>query len=213
MQFITQHHPEMLPEGKMVPMWIKGQQTELFMIGFEIIDEPMDIEDVPLEVLEKNEILYDLLLDDNLVDAKLLAQELIGEAPDFPSAYNQLAVVYERQGQREKARELLEKTYTRFPDYFFSRVALARMMIAEKRVEEAMDLVNPLMRRTKLHYSEFQALARMQMEISLAKKSNEGARMWLEMWQQIEPDNPELLEWEIRINGPNLLQKLQNLIR
>lgn len=137
---------------------------------------------------------------------------LIAEAPDFRSAYNQLAVAYEMQEQEEKVRELVEETHALFPDYFFARVALARMMGAEKRIVEAKELVEPLLRLPKLHISEFRALAQVQMEIALADNQIDAARIWLEMWQQIEEDNPDLLEWKLRIDGPDFLKGLQSLL-
>jgi hypothetical protein len=32
------------------------------------------------------------------------------------------------------------------------------------------------------------------------------------MWRQVEPDNPEVHEWKVRIDGPGLLKGLQNLL-
>ena len=84
-QFISQYYPAMLPEDKQVPMWINGQQTELFMLGFEITDEPEGIEGVSEETLAKYETTYDLLMDDKLEEAEVLLQEIITEAPLFHS--------------------------------------------------------------------------------------------------------------------------------
>jgi len=211
-QFITQNHPDMLPEGKQSPMWINGQQTELLMLGFEITDEPEGVEGISEAILEKHEAAYDLLMSDEPEAAELLLHEIIAETPDLYSAYNHLALAYEMQGQLEKARALIEKTHARFPDYFFARVALARIIAQEKRIEEARDLLLPLLRLPKLHISEFRGLAKAQMEISLADRQPEEARTWLEMWQQIDDDDPEIVQWEMRINGPNMLKRLQKLI-
>ncbi|NIP32658.1 tetratricopeptide repeat protein, partial [Candidatus Saccharibacteria bacterium] len=68
--------------------------------------------------------------------AEELLQEIIDEAPEFYSAYNQLTVAYQMQGEHEKARTLVEKTHDRFPDYLFARVALARMLIQDRQTEE-----------------------------------------------------------------------------
>ena len=88
----------------------------------------------------------------------------------------------------------------------------ARKMVAEKRIEEAKDFVDPLLRRSTLHFSEFRALAEVEMEIALADNQTDAARSWLKMWEQIEPDNPELNEWKVLIDGPGLLKGLQNLL-
>ena len=90
-------------------------------------------------------------------------------------------------------RALVAETHDRFPEYFFARAALARMLAQEKRIEEASDLVQPLLRLPKLHVSEFKALAQAQIEIALADNHTEMARSWLEMWQQIDIDDPQLV--------------------
>jgi tetratricopeptide (TPR) repeat protein len=202
MQFISQHHPLLLPEDKMVPMWVDGRQTDLFMLGFEITDEPDPIEGVSEAVLEKHADAYDLLRQDRAAEAEALLHEIVAEAPDFCSAYNQLAVAYELQGRDEEARALTEEIHARFPDYFFARVALARMNAREKRIEAARELLKPLLLRPKLHISEFRALASAQIDLALADNQIEVARTWLDMWQQIDEDNPELVEWKLRIEGP-----------
>jgi hypothetical protein len=86
------------------------------------------------------------------------------------------------------------------------------MLVAEGQIQEARDLVGPLLRQSQLHITEFRALAQMQMDMALAEKQTEAARSWLEMWRQVEPDNPEVHEWKVRIDGPGLLKGLQNLL-
>jgi tetratricopeptide (TPR) repeat protein len=212
MQFISQNYPAMLPENKVVPMWVKGQQMELLMLGFEISDEPDWIEGVSEETLDKYEVTYDLLMDDELEEAEVLLHEIMAESPDFYSAYNQLAVIYERRGQKAEARKLVEETHARFPDYLFARVALARLVAQEGRVEEARKLMEPLLRLRKLHISEFRTLVQGEMEIDLADKKPEAARFWLGMWRQME-DRPEHVYWERRIDGPGqLLKGLRTLL-
>lgn len=212
-QFISQHHPHMLPENKEVPMWRNGQQSDMFMLGFEITDEPQLVEGISEEMLEKHEEAVDLALEDKLEEAEQMLQEVIAAAPNFYSAFNHLAMVYEKQGRKQEARALVEDTYARFPDYLFARVALARILTQEKQLEVARELLKPILRLSKLHISEFRALARAEMDLALAEKQVEGARAWLEMWQQMEEDNPELLQWQMRIDGPdNLLGSLQKLL-
>ncbi len=211
MQYISENHPEMLPEDGLVPMWINGEQTELMMLGFDISFEPDETEGLPEAVLDKHQEATELLWNDEPQAAELLLHEIIAAAPDFPSAYNQLAVAYEMLGQKQKARELVEETHARFPDYLFARVALARMLTVEGKAQEARDLVNPLLRRNELHITEFRALAQVQMEIALAEKQPEAARGWLAMWQEIEPENPDMLDWKVRIDGPSFIDNLQKL--
>lgn len=211
-QFISQNYPAMLPENKQVAMWVNGRQTELIMLDFEITDEIEWVEGVSEEILEKHEVAFDLLMNDDPEAADTLLHEIIAEAPEYKSAYNHLAVVYEQQGRQEEARALVEQTHARFPDYLFARVAMARMMAGEKKLEEARKLLEPVLRRQRLHISEFRALASAQMDIAIGNNQAEVARTWLEMWRQIEEGNPELIHWEMRIEGSGqLLQGLKKL--
>jgi tetratricopeptide (TPR) repeat protein len=212
-QFISHKHPHLLPENKEVTMWQKGKQSKMFMLNFTITDEPEFLTNVPQEMLEKHEQATTLLLEDRLQEAEQMLQEVIAAAPKFHSAYNHLAAVYEKQGRRQEARALIEETHARFPDYLFARVALARILTQEKRLEEARALLKPILALPELHISEFRALARAQIDITLADNQVDGARSWLAMWRQLEEDNPELLQWQMRIDGPDkLLGDLQKLL-
>lgn len=211
-QFISQNYPEMLPENNLVPMWVDGKQTELFMMGFKITDEPEGFDNISEVILDKHEAACEMLFDDDPEAAEQILHEIIVEAPEFHSAYNQLALAYQMQGHGEKARKLVEETHALFPNYFFARITLARMLARDKQVEEAIKLVQPLLRLKKLHISEFVALAQAQMEIALADNQTEAARSWLEMWQNIAADDPEIDQWEMRISSSKLLRGLQNSI-
>ncbi|MCI0395437.1 MAG: tetratricopeptide repeat protein [Chloroflexi bacterium] len=212
LQFVSDHRPELLPEDKKVPFWTHGQQTEIFFMGFEIYYEPETPEELADDFIDKYSEAYDLLLDGRLEEAEQLFKEVMATAPDFPSAYNQLAVVYERQGRREEARALVEETHARFPDYPFARIALARLYALEKRTEEAKELVGPILGYERLHISEFRALAQAHMEIALAEGNKEGARSWLNMWADVEDDHPDLLQWRVRVEGADLfLQDLKKM--
>lgn len=201
-QFISQNYPEMLPENREVPIWIKGQPSDMFMMGFEITDEPQPVPGIPEEILQKHEQAADFIYEDKLKEAEQLLLEIIAAEPDFYTAYNQLALIYEKQGRKQEARALVEETHARFPDYLFARVTMARILTQEKRLEEARELLKPVLKLPKLHISEFRVLARAEMDLALADNQVEGARSWLEMWRQMEEDNPELLQWQMRIDGP-----------
>jgi len=205
-QIIARRHPAMLPPTKQVPMWINGKQTEIFMLGFHISDEPEIAADVAPETLDQFEYALNLLLNNQAAEAEPILREVIAAAPHFQSAYNQLGVALQMQERQEEAWALVEETYARFPDYLFARVALARIYAQKGQIEEARALTQPLLMLEKLHISEFRALARAEMDISLANDQPESARSWLAMWRDLEDDNPELVEWMARIEGPQYIQ-------
>ncbi|MCP4363448.1 MAG: tetratricopeptide repeat protein [Chloroflexi bacterium] len=213
LQLIQENRPDLLPSDGMVPMWIKGKQKELFTIGFEIYDEPNPPLDLDEEILEKHDDAFELLLDEEYDEAEILLQEIITAAPDFAAVYNHLAVAYERQDRREESEALILEIRERFPDYLFGRVAQARLYLREDKVKEARALVQPLLRQERLHISEFRSLAEVHIEIALADGLQEGALSWLNMWEQIDEDNPDIEMWRMRIEGPQkVMQGLRKLL-
>ena len=212
MQFIREEHPDRLPEDGLVPMWIQGRQTEIFLLAFEIYEEPEEPKELADDLLDKHVEAYEFLLDNQPEKAEPLLKDVISGAPDFPSAYNQLIVAYKLLDRPEEARALTEETQARFPDYLFGRIALAHLRVGDGQIEEAKELVDPILKRERLHISEFQALAQVEMDIALAEGRKDSARSWLSMWESIEDDNPELKRWRMRIEGRGtLLKALQKL--
>ena len=81
----------------------------------------------------------------NLKRTEQMYMKVIKAYPEYPSAYNQLAVLYTLQGRNKEARTLIEQTHRRFPDYTFASIALARMALQKNRTEEAREYAsNPL---------------------------------------------------------------------
>jgi tetratricopeptide (TPR) repeat protein len=212
-QFITESYPELLPEDRMVTMWREGEPQELLMLGFYISDEPDEAYlDLPKAVVHKHEKAYELIKRNEMDAAEDLLEEIIEDAPDFPPVYNHLALVYERTNRSDEAMALIKETVDRFPDYFFARVAHARNLLRQDQIEEARTILNGMMRQTKLHISEFRSLAIAHIDLAIFSQQPDAARSWLAMWRQIEPDHPEIKEWENRIALPGrLLDTLRQL--
>lgn len=156
-------------------MWLQGEEREMMLLGFEIYWEGEE-SGIPEKIAEKYHDTVDRLIakeDPDKVERAL--KEIIEAAPDFAPAYNQLALVYERQGRVAEAQVLVAETHARFPDYFFSRAILARYYVRDERLEEARVLLDGLMQEERLHISEFRVLARAQMDYSLALGETDSA--------------------------------------
>jgi len=69
-------------------------------------------------------------------------------------------------------------------------------------------LLKPIQTHKHFNISEFGYYANAQMELLMAKHQVEGARKWLEMWQGMDPENPLLMRWQMRLNGQNVFQRL-----
>jgi tetratricopeptide (TPR) repeat protein len=200
-KFISQYHPELLPENREVWLYLEGEYRSMLMMAFEIHSQPDIPKNVPKSVVNRLTQVHELMMQGQAAQAERMLKEIIAASPDFPSAYNQLGVVYQMQGKTAQSMALLEETFTRFPDYLFARVALARLHAQNGRIDEAKALLAPVMLRPRLHIAEFRALAQAQIDLGLADNRPETAASWLNLWASVEPDNPELVAWRRRVTG------------
>ena len=61
-------------------------------------------------------------------------------------------------------------------------------------------MLNGLIQRKSLHTSEFVALCQAQIHVLLAEENPEAARLWLELWEKIDPEDERLGDSLIRIS-------------
>ena len=105
---------------------------------------------------------------------------------------------------------LIREIHERHPDYFFGITNAASALLDEDKVEEAKQLMLPLFNRKRLHVSEFTALCTVQAELAMKEEQWEGAEHWLSMWEQVEPENPDLENYQSRLfllRIPELISK------
>jgi hypothetical protein len=68
-----------------------------------------------------------------------------------------------------------------------------------------------MMFRKRFHIADFGAFSSAYIELLMAQKNIEAAQSWLQMWEGIDPDHPELIDWQTRLAAPSLLKKLSKL--
>jgi tetratricopeptide (TPR) repeat protein len=202
---------DLLPSGQ-VRMWMQGEWQEILLLGFEIHGEPEGPFLPPKVERLVAQGMEDVYYGDGVKGERLLKQAL-ELAPDHPSILNNLAAAYGIQGKIEESEKLIEEIHQKFPDYFFGRTNLATHYARRGRVDEAEELLKPLLNYKRLHFSEYSALCGAQIELALARKNRQAARSWIQMWEQADPDNPQLARFRLRIEPPNLGQLLRGLRR
>lgn len=181
----------------LVEMWIQDEWTEVLNIGFEIGDES-DV-DHPIQTAQAQEWMTEatyLLYDNKVEEAQALLLQALELEPDTPGILNNLALTYEKQGDRAKAEEMVDRIHAAHPDYLFARTAIAGRYIDDGEPEQAEEILQPLLTRKQLHHSEFISLAEAYMHLYLAQNKATEALNWLNLMRQIDPDHPRLATWE-----------------
>ncbi|MBN1449817.1 MAG: tetratricopeptide repeat protein [Anaerolineales bacterium] len=204
----AQHATELglLPRGKPVPLTIKGELTELLLLAYEIYEKPQP-SGIPSKAQRLLEQAHDALVDGHAETAETLAREALDIVPDNPTLLNFLASSLTLQRRKEEAAVVVKRTVELHPDYLFGCTAMAQLCIADGRVQEARDWLEPLLQRPRFHVSEFKAVCVAHVELLIAEKAFEGARSWLSFMEQVDPEDPNLSRLRLRLMGTGLLKK------
>jgi len=83
----------------------------------------------------------------------------------------------------------------RFPDYLFARCAKARNHLDDGNIDAAEALLTPMLSHDRFHTSEFDTFADVYVRLLVEKNQVDGARIWLQMWQQTGADSVALAYW------------------
>jgi tetratricopeptide (TPR) repeat protein len=177
----------LLPRGKPVLMYNRGKQQELMLMNYEIHDEPQRA-DMPKQARRLMEQSVAAMRQGNIEEALRLAQEGLKIAPDAPPLMNGVAAALAGLGRREELEVVVRRTAELHPNYLFGRCDMARLCIEEGKLDEAQQWLEPLLERPRLHFSEFNAICMAQIELLTAKGETDGARSWLAIWEQANPD-------------------------
>ena len=191
---------DLLPAGP-VQMWSDEEFREVMLLNMEINPEPIESK-LPKKVQALAEQAYDALRDQDGQRAQALLEQALSLWPEDPSLINNLAMALEMQGQSERAHQMASELHRRFPDYFFGIIALASLEVEQGALDHAHELLNGLLQCKQLHTTEFTALCRAQVQVWLAENKREAARTWIEMWQKVTPDDPELRTYRRRVGLP-----------
>jgi tetratricopeptide (TPR) repeat protein len=200
---------ELLPAFQPIRLWSEGQWRELMLMNMEITFEPTG--ELPPEVEEPLRESVLAMRDHDAAQALPLLERARELGPDIPSVLNNLASAYGALGRDDEAKALSIDVHRRFPEYFFGRVTMARMAIQDGDLETAKAMLKPLLGRRKLHIDEFGALADTEIGLSQALGEHQAAESWLKIWEGIDPDDPRIENWRLRLRLPNLLRDLERI--
>ena len=188
---------KLLPSGP-VRMWHGGEWSEVLLLSMMITDEPED-SSRPRRVQEMYASAMEALYAGDGKRAQELLEEAVQIYPDDPGLLNNLSVAHMMQNHVKVAAQIQDDIHARFPDYFFGIISAATRTASDGDVEKSHTMLNGLMQRKEVHTSEFVALCRAQIHVLLIEEKTEAARLWLDLWEKISPEDEMLAEYLIRI--------------
>jgi tetratricopeptide (TPR) repeat protein len=185
----------LIDTSKPVTLYVQGEPRDLVLLGFEIHDEwPED--DLTPEIDTYMTASLNALQAGDLAGSLAQIEEGLQAMPENKVLLNQKRIELAQLGQEADADALTRQLFEQYPDYLFARCAMVRLLARENNVEEAEQLIAPLLQRKRLHRAEFNALAAAQIDIHHAAGRIDAARSWLQMWQQADLDSvpPALIQ-------------------
>ncbi len=176
------------------------------MISSEKITfDPISLFEMPDAISEQLEALYAEM--NSLNGIKKLdrvinkLRKFIKAHPAYPQSYNYLASAYNMQGEMEKAKEVNELLFDRFPDYLFGRVALVNGDFAEDFYEDVTYLLGEKLEldalypdRDKFHIQEVAGYYMTVAQYFFLTEQTQRLEQLYEDMHRILPDEPTTME-------------------
>ncbi|QQE66502.1 tetratricopeptide tpr-2 repeat protein [Leptolyngbya sp. BL0902] len=176
-----------------VTLWLNGSWETITLMDFDIHSDVLYHHSKQVEKWLKQAL---GLLRKQTVAAATQAEELLKKAiaaePDSPDLLNNLAAAYHFQGRTQEVDALIHQICERFPDYLLAAMSQVKLYMKDGNLEDAEAILKRFMERGSFHVDEFSAFCETYVDLMLAKKNPDGARTWLQMWEQTVPDHPRL---------------------
>jgi tetratricopeptide (TPR) repeat protein len=196
----------LLPET--IRMWLQGKWQDISLLNYEFHNEPIFKHSPEVQgMLTQAYWLMKTPTPETLDQAETILKQAL-DITTSPTLLNNLALCYEYQGRREEGQALLREVIEKFPDYILSKVGIARGHIIKGELDEAQAILKPIMQRKRFHYDEFSAFSNAYIELLVAQRQRSGARAWLKMWENIDPERADVLRWKDKLET-GLMRQLE----
>jgi tetratricopeptide (TPR) repeat protein len=196
----TASEVDLIPAGP-IRMWMRGEWTELLMLGFEVHKDSEgghspEVEEAAVEAM-------DALHEGDASRAEQLFRQALDREPEARDLQLNLAETYRIQGRVDEVDEMVRRLFERHPDYFFARTYLAHMYTRRGEYDRAREMLQPLLSRKRLHLTELNALCCAEFDWALAQGHRDGARTWLDMLARVDPGNRNLPALRAKLERPS----------
>lgn len=172
-------------DGGLQRVWLNGEWHEIRLSQMEIHREPTGNHSPDVAQLAGRA--FELINRDPRAAERLL-REALAKEPDAPDLLNNLAAALLGQGRESEYVAIMRDIQRRFPDYLFGQVALAHEQIAVGDLEAARKTLGKLTQRSKVHVSEYAAMAECFIRIAVESDNIEEATSWLQRIESVHPD-------------------------
>lgn len=193
-----------------VPLWVNGTWQTIDLMSFEIHQEVVHPHSKPVERELKRAV---QLLRQQTPAAAQQAEGILKKAiaaePEAPDLLHNLANAYLLQDREEEAEALIQTIHQRFPDYVMAAMSQAKLYLREDDLDSAEEILKTFKTRDRFHLQDFSVFCDTYIELMLAKNQLDGARKWLEMWEQTNPNDPRIDLWWELLDSPSAKSLLE----
>lgn len=176
-----------IAENETLRFWQDDKWQDVKIKKYDLIErrepeyspEVLDLIDSALQDFQKNRTLQ----------AEKKYRRILALEPAAKEAYNNLGTIYARQRKHDQAQEFFQKAIELDPLYVMPRCNLAIYLLDENKVEEAQEMIAPLVDVLQLHPQELGILSYVRARIHAARGGYDQALKTLQIALQVNPDD------------------------
>ncbi len=187
-----------LPNGP-TQLWVGGQQREILLVSVTLTNDVEPEQSDEPEVEDLLERADELAENGDWAEAIALLQEAQTLAPEVKHVVLQLALYYEANEQLDDAHATLTDFCTRHPDFITGTIHLGQLEVKRGDLEAAETILTSMLQRGEFHWYDFTRLCILGIVLNIAKNHAVGARSWLNLGKESDPDYSNWSTWEAKI--------------
>jgi predicted Zn-dependent protease len=171
-----------------VEIFLGGRLVTTRSLDITIMDGPTEEEAVlDANDAKRYEAALGFVAGGNPPRALEILEDLLNRYPDYPRILAATASLRRANDEPlERWAPLVRRAAEIEPDYFFSRIGMAQLLVAENRIEEARESLRPLLELKEMHRSEWRSLIGVQIDIAQAEGDFPAVLRFREMLGEVD---------------------------
>lgn len=187
-------------------------EDKVYQVSFDAMPDALKAALSAQELCRYLELLQQIQIKPRAVYKEV--QDFCRKHPDVPEVINMLTFAHIQNFRIIEAENLIETTYLQHPEYLFARVNYADQCIRKKNLGKVLqifpsfDLQELYPGKVVYHTSEFRGFLIMMSYYFMALKNREKALHYFKTAKELEPNHPNILYLEKKLNKISLLKRL-----